>query len=512
MEQIIYYDKQKLEELKVKYPAVAIWLQTEMDKLCSCYNEMPFHSKEKKKMIQKIKEVITFYNPSYEEQERLRQEEKLKKRKIEVENRKEAFKIFIDKQEQAKKFNEIQPLFYDKAGSWWLWCADKFKWELVDEVDILNMIGDATGNDIVSSKSRTEILNSLKQQGRKLIPKPLEPTWLQFKDKIFDIENGETIKASSDYFVTNPIAYSLSETKCEETPNMDRIFEEWVGKEHVKTLYELLAYSMLPDYPIHRLFCLIGSGMNGKSCFLRLLNKFIGDENVTATELDTLIASRFEITRLYKKLVCIMGETNFSELSKTSILKKATGQDMIGFEFKNKTPFTDKSYAKIIIATNNLPETTDKTIGFYRRWLIIDFPNQFSEAIDILSTIPEEEYSCLALKCCSILHDLLKSRKFTNEGSIEERAKRYEDKSNPIDKFIAEFCDTQDANGYIWKYDFEKKFNQWAKQNRYREFSDVAIGKKMKELSYQEIRKMASWLNDGKGGQLRAWSGLTWKV
>ena len=78
-----------------------------------------------------------------------------------------------------------------------------------------------------------------------------------------------------------------------------------------------------------------------------------------------------------------MGETNFSELNKTSILKKLTGQDVIGFEYKNKNPFDGFNYAKILIATNNLPTTTDKTIGFYRRWFIIDFPNRFSEEKDI---------------------------------------------------------------------------------------------------------------------------------
>jgi len=424
---------------------------------------------------------------------------------------KTAFKIFTDKQEQAKKFEEIQPLFYDKSGCWWLWDSDKFKWELVDEVDILNMIGDAKDMDIISSKARTEILNSLKQQGRKLIPKPIKLTWIQFQDKIFDIETGETFPATSDYFVTNPIAYKLNADKIEATPIIDKIFEEWVGASHVKTLYEFIAYCMLPDYPIHRIFCLIGAGMNGKSCFLRLLKKFIGEDNVTATELDTLISSRFEITRLYKKLVCIMGETNFSELSKTSMLKKATGQDIIGFEYKNKTPFTDVNYAKIVIATNNLPETTDKTIGFYRRWMIIDFPNSFSEEKDILNDILEEEYPCLALKCCNILHDLLKARKFTNEGTVEERAKKYEDKSNPLDKFIKEFCNTEDADGYIWKYNFEKKFNQWAKQNRFREFSDVVIGRKMKEKGIEQQSKPANWLNDGKGGLLRSWIGIKWK-
>ena len=94
-----------------------------------------------------------------------------------------------------------------------------------------------------------------------------------------------------------------------------------------------------------------------------------------------------------------MGETNFNEMSRTSKLKKLTGGDLIGFEYKNKNPFEAKNYAKILIATNSLPTTSDKTLGFYRRWMIIDFPNQFSEKKDILKDIPEEEYESLALKC-----------------------------------------------------------------------------------------------------------------
>jgi hypothetical protein len=86
-------------------------------------------------------------------------------------------------------------------------------------------------------------------------------------------------------------------------------------------------------------------------------------------------------------------------------------EKVIGFgkELINKSIdlLEDVNYAKIIISTNNLPTTDDKTIGFYRRWLIVDFPNQFSEQKDILNDIPEEEYNALALKCTFILKDLL---------------------------------------------------------------------------------------------------------
>ena len=416
--------------------------------------------------------------------------------------------IYKNKKDLSEKFIDIVPLYYDMSGLWWRWKEKNKRWQLTDEIEILNLINYCSGVNIITPKERIEIINSLKQQSRKIKPKDIKKTWIQFDDEIIDIETGERIPASSEYFITNPIPWHLGRT--EETPMMDKIFEEWVGKKYVKTLYEIIAYCLLPDYPIHRLFCFIGEGLNGKSCFLKLLRKFVGNQNVCSTELDILMASRFEKTRLHKKLVCQMGETNFNEISKTSILKKLTGGDLIGFEYKNKNPFEEINYAKIIIATNNLPVTSDKTLGFYRRWLIIDFPNKFSEKKDILLDIPDEEYDNLGMKCITLLMELLEKRKFNEEGSVEERMEKYESKSDYLQKFLDEFIN-QEADGYIPKAEFYKKFSDWCIQERHRKMSENSLGKSMKKYGIESGRKYAEWLFDGKGGQMRIWVGVKWK-
>lgn len=422
---------------------------------------------------------------------------------------KKAANVFSDKILMAKEFCQKQPLYYDKSGMFWLWDYKEKYWQMYDETDILNILHLTLGADTINSKERNEILQSLKQVGRLNKPLDLPTMWIQFKNGIIDLNKPNELKeATAEYFTVNPLPYNISESDL--TPCMDKIFTEWVGNEHIKTLYQILAYSLLPDYPIHRIFCFIGSGLNGKSKFLDLLRNFIGSKNVASTELDSLISSRFEVARLYKKLVCQMGETNFGELHKTSMLKKLSGGDLIGFEYKNKTPFEDKNYAKILISTNNLPATTDKTIGFYRRWLIIDFPNQFSEKKDILKDIPEEEYSALGRKCINILNELLTIREFHKEGTIEERMEKYESKSNFIEKFLKEFT-IEDYNGYITKADFYKKFNSWSKENRHREMSETSVGMNLKKIGISEDRKYFDWLYDGKGGQARVWIGISWK-
>ena len=275
---------------------------------------------------------------------------------------------------------------------------------------------------------------------------------------------------------------------------------------------------MISDYPISRIFCFVGAGANGKTSYLELLERLIGENNCTSTELDVLMISRFEITRLHKKLVCRMGETNYSELNKTSKLKQLTGKDPIGFEYKNKTPFKDKNYAKILIATNSLPDTNDKTIGFYRRWILIDFPNTFDEKEDVLSYIPEQEYNNLAFRCIFLLQELLKNRQFTKEGSIEERKKRYEERSNYFDKFWNEHIIENSINN-ISKKEFREKFNSWCKENRHRELSDITIKKNMEIKGIQESKITMTWIDSGRDelGNVKekprmwVWDGISWK-
>lgn len=411
---------------------------------------------------------------------------------------------------QTDYYIERKPIFYDKSGMFWVWCDKEKRWIISDDVDVLNVIEEELEEDVITQKNRTEILNTLKQRGRKLIPKSVKPTWIQFKDKIVDVKTGEEFDATPKYFVTNPIPWKMNDNKYEDTPVMDKIFEQWVGKKYVKTLYEIIAYSLIPDYPINRLFCFVGEGMNGKSKFLELLTNFVGEDNCTSTELDTLLTSRFEVTRLHKKLICQMGETNFNEMSKTSILKKLTGGDMIGFEYKNKNPFHDKNYAKIIISTNNLPTTIDKTLGFYRHWMIIDFPNRFTEEKDILKDIPDKEYECLARKSISLLADLLKKRGFHNEGSVEERMERYESKADFLQKFVNDFT-MESSDGYITKSDFQRKFIDWCKENRHRQMSDRSIGMAMKKRGMEDGKKHLDWVYDGKGGNVRVWINIKWR-
>jgi hypothetical protein len=88
--------------------------------------------------------------------------------------------------------------------------------------------------------------------------------------------------------------------------------------------------------------------------------------------------------------------------------------------------------------------------------------------------------------------------------------KKYEDRSDPLNKFLKEFTD-EDADSFIFKHGFEKKFNNWCASNKFRTMSEVTIGKNMKLKGINQGLKQATWLDNGIQKRFPAWLGLGWK-
>ena len=81
------------------------------------------------------------------------------------------------------------------------------------------------------------------------------------------------------------------------------------------------------------------------------------------------------------KDVNIDEELSDSVIKDTSILKKLTGgrRQLVRVERKYKDAYDASLYAKLFFNTNKIIQTTDQTNAFYRRLIMISFPNTFEE-------------------------------------------------------------------------------------------------------------------------------------
>jgi len=414
------------------------------------------------------------------------------------------------------------PIMYDEYKIWWAWDSTNMRWNKVDETDITisfnNIFNLLDVKNIYISSVKTMILNSLKNTSRifkKNFVKDVKPYWVVFKDVIIDVKENKIFPNSFQYFSTNPIPYFFTKKNDVKTPVIDKLFNDWVGNskdgnDWVKTLKEMFAYCMLPSYPIEVTFVLHGSGNNGKSTCLNLLSNFIGYDNIVSSDLVSLInpSNRFASSKLYKKLVCVMGEVDDTVVKNTGLLKKlVSGKDSINCEFKGKDPIDFINYAKIIMATNNLPMTSDLSDAYFRRFVIIDFDKKFDSNGLINLKIPKQEYENLARQLIPILIELVKKNKFENEGSIEDKKRRYIQKSNPIQGFIDEFC-VLDPNGIIPVFEFYDNLEPYLSARNYKKLSKKAVSQYMKNMMGLELQ-----LHRFKGNEnsWRCYEGISWK-
>jgi len=383
-------------------------------------------------------------------------------------------------------------IFYDPdKGLFWSWDDKDKMWAKLNKDHIMHEIDMLVENNSGMSKSdvQTEIVNALKLEGMRNKPKAIDWKWIQFKGKLVNFVTLEIMDASKEWFCINPLPWEYNPK--EECPTIDKYLNDWAG-ENKEVLYEVSAFACLRKYLLHRIIWLCGSGGNGKGRYLALLERLIGQSNMASSELELIIGSRFETFKIHNKLVCQIGETDYSILSKTDRIKKMSGEDLVPYEQKNGVAFDDHNYAKIIISTNGVPICTDTSDGFHRRQLIIDFPNSFAESGDIIGNLSALEMSAFASKLILYMQRIYTNNKFTGEGTIAEKRKIYDTHANPFPKFVLEKYD-RDPNGSIPLYEVFDEYNFWLKQNGKRMLGKPEFKKILEhdnlEVVYQKIHK-----------------------
>ena len=395
--------------------------------------------------------------------------------------------VYKGNMELVEAFQKVCHIYHDVSKNSWLWMPVEGYYKRIDDVDILSAIRKRCSENVIESKVAGEILRGIQITGRERAVKDVPKTWVHTYSGIVDYISGERITARADYFLTSPIPHKIG--TCGDIPMISKLFKEWVGDQDA-ILYEWLAYLLVNDYPMHRMLILFGSGRNGKGEFADLLIRFVGMENMTSTDLEKLIESRFETSKLYRKKLAVIDETDFNAIKNTARIKAISGGSRIGGEFKGRDGFDFYNTAKITILTNNLPESLDKTEAFYSRCIIQEFANKFDEGKSVSSLIPEVEFENLLFKCIKLLPDLMKKGKFTNEGSIEEKAEKYEKMSNPFSTFLKrELVEEVNSELPIWV--IREKYEVFCAKNGFRKVGEKEFTQILKKEEF--IVKRVWW-------------------
>ena len=267
--------------------------------------------------------------------------------------------------------------------------------------------------------------------------------WVCLQNGLLNIKTKEFVAHSPERFFTTqlPLVYDPA-AKC---PLIDQFVGEIVGAEDVALIFEFLAYCLEPGYRHQKALLAIGGGRNGKSTYLDLLRAFLGPKNVSSVTLQQLDEDRFAIANLYGKRANVCADISAREMKDTGSFKGLTGGDALTAQFKNQGHFSFKNSAKLVFSCNTVPRTDDNSVAFYRRWILVNFPNEFIAGENADPAILEKlttpaELSGLLNKALGRLAGLNARGTFSNAASVEATQEKYMALSDSIYCFVNDKC------------------------------------------------------------------------
>jgi len=404
---------------------------------------------------------------------------------------------------QVKEILDKSPIYYDDLKKWWAFDSCKNVWRNVDEVDIISFIKRSFGLiGLSEGKKRTEILNALKDEGRYRKPKETKETEIQIGRFIYDMASDSMFESSPEYKCRFYIDRDIDEIKDSDSCSfIDGLFSDWMNEDK-EILYDVTAFMMSPKYFIDVCVWLVGAGENGKGLFQQVILKMIGYENSTSQDIELLSDPKDRFTKLFlkDKLVCCLGDGNHGELTNTKGLKTLSGcQDPIKGEMKGSSKdLTFFNTAKLLGSYNTLPDTTDKTNGFYRRQYIVEFKNSFTGMRNPMPDVPEIEYDILCYKSLKRLREmyLRKTKGLIKWGNIQDRRNKYEKLSNPIGIFMEEKM-VEDFTSCFAPHSFEKRYRKWAIKNGYNQFSKKELDARVENILGKKQKKWVYTISEG---------------
>ena len=247
-----------------------------------------------------------------------------------------------------------------------------------------------------------------------------------------------------------------------------KFLSEVLRPEDVQVVQEMAGYLLHRGYPAQKAFFFVGSGSNGKSTFISALKAFLGPDNVAGYSLQDFESDKFSKAGLYGKLANLCTDVSYRGLRDVGVFKAATGGDLITARRLYSKAFNYVNHAKLIYSMNLMPEIFEETDAFFRRVLIVNFPNVFEGDkvdADLLAklTIPEELSGVLNWALEGLKRLESNGWRFSYSKSTEDTLKDYIHKSSPVLAFLEDRA-VSDPQSVITKPELYKAFVLYCKE------------------------------------------------
>ena len=398
---------------------------------------------------------------------------------------------------------------YDNKGEIYVW-ADKVLESMKKELKLwAENEGGAMFEDFKKHMKKTRSNVSKKAMVKEfehlvpISPNELdsEKSLLNLKNGVFNLDSSGMSEHKPDFLITRMCGTSMPDTPKTPKKWIDFLNQIFAGdKELIRYIQKALGYSLSGNTSEQCAFFLYGTGRNGKSTFLEVVRKIMGDYATNIQPESIMIkastnSANSDIARLKGARFVTSVEPNEGMRLNEGLLKQITGDDMItarklyGDEFEFRPEF------KLWIATNHKPTIRGTDLGIWRRIHIIPFT----------VTIPEELIDKhLSEKLMQELPDIMAwiadgYKLWRYEGLckpkvIQDAVEEYRNEMDVISAFLA--SDYVVQGGEVKAQALYAVYCQWCSECNEYKMPSRKFGLEMSKR-YNKVRKNNGWNYQG---------------
>ena len=288
--------------------------------------------------------------------------------------------------------------------------------------------------------------------------------WINFKNGMFDVKDLIMREHDPRYYSTNQIPHEFDPLYVipESSTVNQFIMMKFPDEEDRKMFLQYCGYCMTTETNLQKFLILFGSGHTGKSTLIRLLSLAVGSKNTSHLSLQD-IGEKFRTALICGKLLNSCGDLPSKRLEKLSTIKMITGEDPVTAEYKGGTPFSFRSYAKLIFSANSVPLSDEDDTGAYcRRLILIEVDDQADYIPDLEKKMAEDIDSFICL-CVYALHDML-TQGFLESTNCKRHVNHFRSENDSVFGFLQEMTE-RDPDSKTLRQEIYEYYEQYCKDN-----------------------------------------------
>lgn len=320
------------------------------------------------------------------------------------------------------------------------------------------------------------------------------------RQPVWNFINGTLELDTGNFREHNPNDYCSIQSSYPYNPNAT--YRAWsrfiddvtVGDPRAAELLQFIpGYALFHDCPHEKVFVLTGTGGNGKSRYLKILQDIFGAENCSHVTPRGLL-EKFQRILLKDSILNIAGEIKSDLQDSEEYIKQIASGETLSACYKSKDYVNFNPRSKLVYACNGQLASGDTSDGLTRRLVIVDFkvsfvdnpdpnnPYERQKNINILDELTQELQSGGIFNWAYEGYKLLKTvGYFTETADQTQLLQDFKRSSNPVLRFWED--EQHKFEDSVSNGDMYYKYSQWCALNGEKPMRSVTFHTELKQVS-----------------------------